>query len=1056
MPPKEGRRILITGPAGSGKTHAVLQQVLTHLREGRGDSTICLLPTYGQVEHTKRRFVSLAEAEAIFDPPFLTFTGLYERLIPGRRIRHLASSMERRRLMEAAIDEADVEAFRKVADTPGFRERALQVVKEIRECGLSSDEVREEVESEFGGDDPASKRIRGFLEVAMAYEAGMRRAGVTDHEGALMETLEALSAGRGQDPTFVAVDGFANFTRLETAILEALSQRTPEMLVTLPRDRDRALGLFRISQDTWSFLTGLGFREEVLLENRRAGCEAHRQISLHLFAEGPSPVPGSGRVRHIVGADRPSEVDLIAREIGRIRRGEAGASGASTPHLREIGIVLRRLDAYRDLIPSIFARHGIPVRLVLDPLPLKSEPILRHALGFLSAVAGRFESDGFLRYLLSGHVASGPRTLTPADRKWIRAGADRLADEVRQKGPPQDLDALLKLGSGMPRSFQRLAAYLVRLRDSLQSGLRSRAMAALMEDALAGGICTAFEGQRGDVSGEPSFWQDRFRKESAALAALRDAIREAGSPRLWGGDEASVSAGDFIEAVTDSVLDATAPIRDRRLNCVNVIDAREARHWDSLRVVFVAGLLEKEFPTYPREDIFIRDRERERLNRNTRLSLRENLRQRDEERYLFYVAATRPRDLLYLCHPSHDAAGKEVQPSFYVGDLLGLFDDDKAQKRQASLARPCPPPEEAALRDDLEMEVARTIGLGPDLSPLALPLYHTAPDRNVFRRGIDFLRVGGEPLTDEDLREAIAERMTAVSASSVNLFLQCPHRHFVSKLLGVEEPERGIDDRLDPMEVGGIAHEVLELHHKEKGKRPVEDLLEEVMKRDLDPLDLGVSRKLAEARLRRLLLWTLERERGDHGPFRSAKVEQWFGKKEGVTLEHDSGPILLRGRIDRIDTGYVGGREYCLPVDYKLTYGFGKGERDDLEEIEDVQLLLYAEAARRLLGLPVGGVELFPLGTRTRGGVYLEALEEAVSGRVEAKKHTLFVSEEEMDDLIEKCLEKVRDVVGSARGGEVARDPLDPAGCTAGGCDAFLICRPDRAALFRQAREEGE
>ena len=106
-------RRLLTGPAGSGKTTAVLEAVRDALAAGR--EMICLLPTYGQVEHTKRRFLTFCEREAEFDPRFLTFTGLYELLLRGRRVRHLAPRPLRRRLMERAIEETPGEVFRAIA-----------------------------------------------------------------------------------------------------------------------------------------------------------------------------------------------------------------------------------------------------------------------------------------------------------------------------------------------------------------------------------------------------------------------------------------------------------------------------------------------------------------------------------------------------------------------------------------------------------------------------------------------------------------------------------------------------------------------------------------------------------------------------------------------------------------------------------------------------------------------------------------------------------------------------------------------------------------------------
>ena len=113
-----------------------------------------------------------------------------------------------------------------------------------------------------------------------------------------------------------------------------------------------------------------------------------------------------------------------------------------------------------------------------------------------------------------------------------------------------------------------------------------------------------------------------------------------------------------------------------------MVDAREARQWEA-PVVFVTGLAEGEFPRSPREDPFLTDGDRQRLNRRGSISLRELQNERDEERFLFYVAATRPRDLLFLTWPLTDGSGEERARSSFLTALL----DGKSLKRCALFAR---------------------------------------------------------------------------------------------------------------------------------------------------------------------------------------------------------------------------------------------------------------------------------------------------------------------------------------------------------------------------------
>ena len=46
-------RFLVSGKAGSGKTHLVLQKYSRFVEEHKEDNVIFILPTYSQVEHLR-------------------------------------------------------------------------------------------------------------------------------------------------------------------------------------------------------------------------------------------------------------------------------------------------------------------------------------------------------------------------------------------------------------------------------------------------------------------------------------------------------------------------------------------------------------------------------------------------------------------------------------------------------------------------------------------------------------------------------------------------------------------------------------------------------------------------------------------------------------------------------------------------------------------------------------------------------------------------------------------------------------------------------------------
>ena len=95
----------------------------------------------------------------------------------------------------------------------------------------------------------------------------------------------------------------------------------------------------------------------------------------------------------------------------------------------------------------------------------------------------------------------------------------------------------------------------------------------------------------------------------------------------------------FWNAVETMLATSELRVPDHRRDVVHVIDAFEARQW-SLPIVFVCGLLEKEFPKYQSEDAILPDAMRRRLQ-SRGVQLRTSVQRQSDERFLFDLAMTR-------------------------------------------------------------------------------------------------------------------------------------------------------------------------------------------------------------------------------------------------------------------------------------------------------------------------------------------------------------------------------------------------------------------------------
>jgi ATP-dependent helicase/DNAse subunit B len=287
------------------------------------------------------------------------------------------------------------------------------------------------------------------------------------------------------------------------------------------------------------------------------------------------------------------------------------------------------------------------------------------------------------------------------------------------------------------------------------------------------------------------------------------------------------------------------------------------------------------------------------------------------------------------------------------------------------------------------------------------------------------------------------------SASSLELWIACPARWFVERLLRPDSPEPDPE----PLTRGGLAHaalrDTLEGLRERTGSARVtparlglaRELLGEALGRHEHEFPLSVraervpsARRRLEADLERYL--THAAGTATDSPLEPRWLELGFGFDEeegGLPALDLGGGVMLRGRIDRIDVT-PGGE--AVVYDYK-----GARVTPGARWIEDgkIQLALYMRAAERLLGVKVVGGLYQPL-----GGVDLRArgvLDATASVGVECVRTDL-MDTSEIDALVRDAVGLARAAAAQATAGEIEARPLTCA--FTGGCTHPAICRAGR------------
>jgi superfamily I DNA/RNA helicase len=466
-------------------------------------------------------------------------------------------------------------------------------------------------------------------------------------------------------------------------------------------------------------------------------------------------------------------------------------------------------------------------------------------------------------------------------------------------------------------------------------------------------------------------------------------------------DEVALEA--FVAEVQQGLRLAAVPAEEPPDAPVVVLDVRQGRAL-AFDHVFVLGLAEKEFPRRGRQHPFFDDNERQGLRRGG-VNLADAGHDAQQEMLLYYLALTRARNTLTLAYPSLDAQGRPALPSHYVEEVKALFapgaDGPPLPVAEVSTRDLALAPEQARCRRELLAAAlfdlwgpgrARRRGGGrpdrPDRHLAALDaMLAQGPAAETALAGLaaEWEREHGDAFGPFDgvlassatIVEELCRRFPGhapMSASRLEAFGACPFRFLAGYVLGLEPIEAPSPD-LGPMDLGLIYHGLLERFFSEfAASKPLEGRLAEAAGdaaaallektaaayfRQLEgagrigsPALWHVQKQVILRDVRRLLAWHAERL----AEWRVARTEAAFGSPPGtrpgpgghadpVTLRGPHGPVLLHGRIDRLDlrTPDAGGHQV---IDYKTGPGPSPG---DLLRGTSFQLPVYLWAAEKVL-----------------------------------------------------------------------------------------------------------
>ncbi|HEY8303351.1 MAG TPA: PD-(D/E)XK nuclease family protein [Solirubrobacteraceae bacterium] len=1007
---------LVTGPANAGKANAVLEAVRAHV--AHGENPLLVVPTRADQARYRRE---LAEGGVALGARVERFEGLLGEIVARAGLAEAPlGRLARERLLARIADARPglaIALARIVAELETQRVTPARLRGALRTWGSAaraSDRERSRA-SGLAGDGGGEGRdapatLERVCEVYDAYHrtlAKMRRA---DRELRVTRALDALRREPARwEAMPVLLYGFDDLTELQLDAIETLGGVVGARLtLSLAYESGRLVfagraGAFQRLRPLADAHTELPARAEHYGDGSR---EALHHLERSLLTDDPARVEPGDAVRLLEGGSPRAELELVAGEVRALL--DAGVKPS------EIAIAHRSPEKVAGPLCEVLAAFDIP-HAMRERVKFADTAIGRGLLGLMRCAVTGGKLGDLLAWLRVPGVLDRPELADRLEASARRSGAlDAARARALWEAERWPLDRIDRVAEAAAAGTSALVDVLAGELERLFRAPRRAAAAVLARDELyeARALTT---GRR-------------------ALEELREAAR--------GAPEHACTAAELVDVLERLELDGGEWPDPDRVAIVDPLSLRARR----VRMVFACGMQEGVFPAPTSPHPLLTEEHRRRLAESSGLVLRGEPDALAAERYLLYALVSRPEERLTLSWHVAGEDGTPLAPSLFLDDIRDLFEPtlrERTRRRHAGAAGwpgPGKPAGTMIAREAAMLSRAHG-GVGE-----AAPALASRPSTVGFTSAAS---TGAPPPTIEPLRHEgvlgeLSER-ALWSASSLESWTACPVKWFVERLLRVED----IDPDPEPIARGALTHAAL--------KRTLDALRERTGSARLTPASVGAAKRLlrdalaeleplhpltrAPERLpgaRRRLAVDLERyldyAAEQESPLEPTHLELGFGFGDGDLPPLDLGDgVMLRGRIDRVDTGSAG---EAVVYDYK-----GRAAPPGARWASDgaFQVALYMRAIERLLDLRVAGGFYQPLAGRdikargvldTDSGVEIDAVR---TDRLERVR---------VEEVLEACLGAARTAAGEARAG--ALRPRPDTCAYNGGCSYPTICRCER------------
>ena len=973
----------IMGPSGAGKSHYLYQWVTKESLDKPEKNYIVLVPEQFTMQ-TQKDLVMASPRKGILNVEVLSFNRLAHRVFEevGENKRMVLNDIGKNFVIRkiSGDNEGKLKVLGSNLKKTGYISEIKSIISEFTQYDISPDAL-DEMLKKMEKNPSLYYKLQDIQTIYAGFQEYLQDKYITGEE--ILDVL-ACVARKSEllQNSVIVLDGFTGFTPIQNKLLRELLKICDKVIVTVTMDEKEnpyvyrhPYQLFALSKKMVSALTELAKEVHVEIEEpiylyqkpvyRFHDNEALGFLESHLFRYAKEHYETEQDSVQIWCAKNPKEeLDFIAQSIRTLIR-------TKKYRYKDFAIFTNDLAAYSSQVEQVFKKYELPI-FMDNKRSILLNSCVEYIRSLLAMVERNFTYESVFRYLRTGLsnvsreevdvlenyvLAMGIRGYKKWQEKWIRRAANMDENALARVNQirSQFMESVNELVEVLRRRKKTVLEVTQALHDFF---LKEELQKHVKEYQLL------FE-----KTGELALEKEYAQVYRIVIDVLDQFVELLGTEYI--------SLEEYCELLDAGLEQATVGIIPPSVDQIIVGDVQRSRI-QNVKVVFLMGVNDIYIPGTASNGGLLSEYDREMITQNG-AALAPNAKEKIYiQKFYLYLILTKPTNQVYLTYSKTSNEGKPIRPSYLVSELQKLYPKMKVMEVPETLDK-----KELTKESGIDCIVTGLQKKHTGLSQEWQELYSWYKRNPEWSKKIDqlvsatFYQKPENNLTKETAKKLYGDILVN-SVSRLEKFSKCAYAHFVEYGLRLKARE---EYQFQAMDLGNLCHGSLERFSKKIEHEGYtwtsipKDRCEEMICESVEECitDYGNSVLYSSARneyiitrLKRMLrrtIWALTKQL-DKGEFKPKGYEVTFGGVRELATSHiqldDLGKMVLRGKIDRIDTYEDDDFIYVKIIDYKTgntTFDLG-----ELCYGLQMQLIVYMNAAIEMSKQESAGKQVIPAG----------------------------------------------------------------------------------------------